>query len=95
MQLLKQVEGVTDVQLGGHFGSSNDIRIEFKYLDRDYVVWEPFGDNSRYWIGPKDQEKDVTNISELENIFEQYRPPFYRALFGDLLTLRPFKRVAK
>jgi hypothetical protein len=26
---------------------------EFTIGDRLFVAWEPFGDNSRYWIGPK------------------------------------------
>lgn len=93
VRLLKQANGITDVHLGGRFGSPNDVRITFKYLDRDYIVWEPFGDNSRYWIGPKNSEESMADASELENIFERYKPPFYRALLGDLLTLRLFKRM--
>src|SRR5215510_9273577 len=27
---------------------------EFSLAGAQFVVWEPFGDNSRYWIGPKD-----------------------------------------
>lgn len=93
MRLLKQEKGVTDVHLGGHFGSSNDIRIEFKYFGRDYIVWEPFGDNSRYWVGPKNTEEGVVDAGGLESVFERYKPPFHRALLGDLLTLRLFKRM--
>lgn len=92
-KLLKQIEGVADIRLGGRFGSSNDIRVEFKYLDRDYIVWEPFGDNSRYWVGPRDLRERVTHIDELQAAFGRYKPPFHRALLGDLLTLRLFQRV--
>ena len=92
-QLLKQVDGVSDVKLGGHFGSSNDIRIEFQYLGCNYMVWEPFGDNSRYWIGPKNPEESVADAKGLEDIFRRYQPPFYRSLLGNLLTLRLFRRT--
>ncbi|NYE29637.1 hypothetical protein HDE78_002603 [Rhodanobacter sp. K2T2] len=92
-QLLKQADGVSNVKLGGHFSSSNDIRIEFQYLGCDYMVWEPFGDNSRYWIGPKNPEESVADAKGLEDIFKSYHPPFYRSLLGDLLTLRIFRRA--
>jgi hypothetical protein len=26
---------------------------EFEIRGQKFVAWEPFGDNSRYWIGPK------------------------------------------
>jgi hypothetical protein len=92
-QLLRKAEGITDVHLRGRFGSSDDTRVEFKYLGRDYIVWEPFGDNSRYWIGPKHPEQGAADMVGLENIFKRYRPPLYRALLGDLLTLRLFRRL--
>jgi hypothetical protein len=81
-RLLMKAEGVTDVQLRGRFGSSDETRVEFKYLGRDYIVWEPFGDNSRYWIGPKNPEEDAADIVGLESIFKRYRPPLHRALLG-------------
>lgn len=95
-QLLRKTEGVTDVSLRGRFGSADDTRVEFKYRGRDYIVWEPFGDNSRYWIGPKDPEEGAADIAGLESSFKRYHPPpFHRALLGDLLTLRVFRRAAR
>jgi hypothetical protein len=91
-RVLTGVDGVSDVNLGGRFGSSNDIRVQFKYRDRDYVVWEPYGDNSRYWIGPKNLDDASVDIAQLEDAFKRYRPPFYRAFLGDLVTLRLLKR---
>jgi len=91
-RLLGKLSGVTDVHPRGRFGSSDEVRVEFKYLGRDYLVWEPFGDNSRYWIGPKNPENGAVDIAGLESAFKQYRAPFHRALLGDLLTLRLFKR---
>jgi hypothetical protein len=28
---------------------------EFTVDGREFVAWEPYGDNSRYWIGPKEE----------------------------------------
>jgi hypothetical protein len=92
-RLLKQVDGVTEVRLGGGFTSSNDFRVEFKYRNQDYVCWEPFGDNSRYWIGPKDPDEGAGSIATVEDAFKHYRPPIYRAVIGDVLTLRLLKRL--
>lgn len=92
--LLEQAEGISDVRLRGRFGSSDDVRIEFKYLGWSYIVWEPYGDSSRYWIGPKNLEERAEGIAELQEVFKRYQPPFYRALLGDLLTLRMFRRKA-
>lgn len=93
-RLLGKLDGVTDVGLGGRFGSSNDVRVEFKYQNRDYVVLEPFGDNSRYWIGPKNSAESAGDIGQVESLFKRYRPPFHRALIGDILSLRVLKRLA-
>lgn len=91
-RLLAKVNGVTGVHLRGRFGSSDDIRVEFKYLDRDYIVWESYGDNSRYWIGPKNPDENAGDIGNAENAFKLHHPPFYRQIIGDILSLRLFKR---
>jgi hypothetical protein len=90
MRLLTAVEGVTEVHLGGRFGSSDDIRIEFKCQGHDYIVMEPFGDNSRYWIGPKGGKDDVpaaANIGKIKSAFESYKPPLPIKIIGDLVSL--------
>lgn len=88
-EILRAVEGVTDVKVGKPPGESRDVRVAFKYLGIDYIVWEPFGDNSRYWIGPeqeKEQPSDI-DIAPLANAFREYEPPFLVKVFGDLITL--------
>lgn len=90
VRLLNTVEGVTEAHLGGRFGSSDDIRIEFKCEGHDYIVMEPFGDNSRYWIGPKGGKDDVpaaANIGKLRSAFEGYKPPLAVKLLGDVVSL--------
>ena len=89
-RLLDKIEGVTEVHLGGHFGSPDDVRIEFKCQGRDYIVMEPFGDNSRYWVGPKGGKDDgaaVANIRHIRVAFEGYKPPLPVKVLGDLASL--------
>ena len=90
-QLLKSLDGVTDVELVGHLGSRSDVRLKFNFHQVKYLVIEPFGDNSRYWIGPENT-KDGIRTKQLENTFKSYRPPFIRSVIGDVLHLRLFNR---
>ncbi|UPG91191.1 hypothetical protein L2Y96_05275 [Luteibacter aegosomaticola] len=94
-KLLKQAEDVTDVRLRRRFGSSDDVRVDFNYLGSTYVVWEPFGDNSRYWIGPKEPGPRDPDIRCLEALFDGYQPWLLRSLVGDVLTLNLFKRLVR
>ena len=87
-RLVAAVDGVADVKLRRMFSKSSDVHIEFNYHGQPYILWEPFGDSSRYWIGPKEESGDVGNIAALEATFKGYRPPLYRTLLGDLLMLR-------
>lgn len=91
-RLLGQVNGVSDVRVRGLFSKWEDVRVWFKYMGHEYVVLEPFGDNSRYWIGPKDDSGNALDIGDIENAFKDYRPPLHREIFGDVLTLRLFKK---
>jgi hypothetical protein len=54
-------------------------RFAFIYLGRSCVVHEPFGDNSRYWIGPVAQEPaiDMTAVRDAFSRF-QFRLTFDR-----------------
>lgn len=100
-KLLKQSEGVTEVRVRRAFRDPGDVHVLFRFLGRAYIVLEPWGDNSRYWIGPADMVRgfdavlplpNVSDISKLEVTFENYRPPLHRAIVGDLLTLKFIKR---
>jgi hypothetical protein len=91
--LLENVEGVTDIQLRKMFSKSSDVHAQFKYLGYPYIVWEPFGDNSRYWIGPEHEPEKAPEIAKLEDALSRYRPPLHRTIIGDLLTLRFITRL--
>lgn len=65
---------------------SGDVRLLFRFKGREFQVVEPFGDNSRYWIGPADDSTaPAEGISDLHEVFVRYRPGFLgviRSLVG-------------
>jgi hypothetical protein len=92
-RLLRQLDGISDVHVRKPFRRWEDIHVWFKYMNRDYIVQEPFGDNSRYWIGPKETVEKALDVTAIENVFRSYRPSLHRGIPGDVLTLRLFKRL--
>ena len=92
-RILAGIDEVTAVRLWPLFRST-DRRVEFRFRGRDFMVWEPYGDSSRYWIGPQDDNDDrPIDISVIEDAFKRYRPPPYHRVIGDILTLRILKRL--
>lgn len=82
-RIVTAVDGVADVAQRKAFSKSSDVHVEFKYRGQPYIVWEPYGDSSRYWVGPKEEANEVGDITALEAAFQRYRPPLHRALIGD------------
>jgi len=89
-RILSTVRHVSDVEVRPLFGRSPDVHVRFKYVGLPYVVWEPYGDNSTYWVGPEDIASAV-DAAPLEEAFRCYDPPIHRRIFGDLLSLRFLK----
>lgn len=87
--LLGKTPQITNIQAKNL--SHPEYRVEFKYCGIDCVVWEPFGDNSRYWIGPKDKDSKI-DISEIREIFDKYSPPLLMRMLGDIVTLKLFQK---
>jgi hypothetical protein len=54
---------------------------EFLLQGQLFVAWEPFGNNSRYWIGPEPPEW-CPQVDTVRNAFLQFQP---------LLLRNPFK----
>ena len=51
--------------------SADEIHVRFSFSGKRFVVWEPFGDNSRLWVGPEDGEIISPEvIDELKSKFE-------------------------
>ena len=78
-RLLESVEGVSDVRRWRPFRGWGEMRLRFSYRGVECVVWEPFGDNSRYWIGPE-EKTDAFDIGEIERAFREHRPAIWRWL---------------
>ncbi len=73
------------------FSIGNENYVEFKYQGRDFIVWEPYGDSSRYWIGPKDASSDHVDIADLEKSIKQHQPAILRRIIGEVVTLNLFR----
>lgn len=80
------VADVSDVVVRKPFSGSGDVRATFRYRGDEFAVTEPFGDNSRYWIGPvaKNLKRDV---SPIERQLASYVPSLFRRVLGGLVTL--------
>ena len=92
-EILKATRGVSAVQFGGRFGSNNDVRLMFNFLNSSFIVWEPYGDNSRYWIGPKESSQKPIDIRIVELAFINYLPPLHKRIVGDILNFRLTRRL--
>jgi hypothetical protein len=83
---IASVAGVTDVSVCKPFSGSGDVRAKFHYQGDEFAVVEPFGDNSRYWIGPAAQVPH-RDVSPIEAQLKAFSPSLLRRVVGDLVTL--------
>ena len=58
----------------------NDDRMTFTFQGEPCVVNEPWGDSSRYWIGPLDAHSSILDMTPLHRAFQAYRSPVVRLL---------------
>lgn len=84
--IIQSVSGVTDVYVRKHFSRSGDTRVKFRVHGREFVVVEPFGDNSRYWIGPAAMNGEDVDMSAIGDAIRSYKPSFLRRLLGGIVT---------
>ena len=90
-RLLQQAASVSEVKRRRLFSGDGDVLVRFKHLGHPCIVWEPYGDNSRYWVGPENPEVFPEDLREVERVFDDYSPPMHRAMIGNLLSLRFLK----
>ncbi len=83
VQVIETVEGVTEAKACGLFFSERDVRAKFRFHCDEFAVVEPFGDNSRYWIGPV-SELTKRDISPIEKQLASH----VAGPFGDSFVLR-------
>ncbi len=87
-KLLSDVDDISDVRVREPFSSSSDVHLRFQYLGSEFIVWEPYGDSSRYWIGPENaDDPPKVDIAPLEKALREYKPPVFIKVLGDLITL--------
>jgi hypothetical protein len=72
-KVLRQIPGVTEIRVRRLFQRPFDIQAEFRFQDQQFMVWEPYADSSRYWIGPNTSDKEAIDISTIEMAFRDYR----------------------
>jgi hypothetical protein len=90
--VLSGVKGVSDVRRRRIFSVWDEVHVRFRYRDAECVVREPFGDNSRFWVGQEDVVEAV-DMSEIERAFIKHRPRLPRRIVGDILSLRFITRL--
>ena len=91
VKLLESVEEVANIKRRRLFGRPMDIHVTFTCFGKDCVVWEPYGDSSRYWIGANNEE-EVVDLDAIAKAFSDHRPPFLVKLLGDLVSFKFFRR---
>lgn len=82
MHLLAEVSEVTEVRRGGSYFSNDDVRVRFLYRGAACEVWEPWGDNSRYWIGPANAKDLSIDMTAVRDAFERHQPGLIMSLIG-------------
>ena len=69
LEVLRSVEGVSEVKR--KFFSED--RVTFRFHGHDAVVHEPFGDNSRYWVGLAEPDRsNEVDLRPIHEAFERY-----------------------
>lgn len=92
VSLLRRVPGVSNVRARKPFAGDAELRVAFDYRGNACAIIEPFGDNSRFWIGPADPELTKLDLSPLRSAFTAHRPPVVKRVVGDLLSLKLLRR---
>jgi hypothetical protein len=75
-KILESIKNITEVKRQRF----SEDKIGFNYRDIKMVINEPYGDNSRYWIGPKDGLNDSVNIEEIHQAFQKYESKTIRTI---------------
>jgi hypothetical protein len=56
-RVVRKIPGVRVLKSPKPFSwSRQEVFCEFEVSGQRFQIWEPFGDNSRYWIGPEPPE---------------------------------------
>lgn len=86
LSVIASSEGVSGAAIGKRGSAGADVKATFQYQGHDYVVTEPFGDSSRYWIGPVERNVRL-DITAIEGRLKDFQPSALRRIVGGLITL--------
>ena len=75
--------GVQIEQQRRPFEVGNEVHTAFKFEGTTFVVWEPYGDSSRFWIGPQ-KEVAVDSIKNLHTFVATHWPGPISRLVGQV-----------
>ena len=89
---LAAVPKVSNIRRRRLFASGAEVPVRFEYEGTTCVVWEPFGDNSRYLVVP-DEIGTVLQLQPVEEAFQRFVPNPFDQFVGDLMTFRLFKQL--
>lgn len=81
---------VTEVKARVPFTREGAPLLRFTLGGESFIVDEPYGDSSRYWIGPENPETFVGSAVAIAHAFEAYRPSAWRSTLAAILT--PFTK---
>jgi hypothetical protein len=73
-RILRSVDGVSSIKR--QFRS--DDRLTFNFNGVPWVVHEPWGDSSRYWVGPTEAKNHGFDVAPIYDAFARYRSPLVR-----------------
>lgn len=75
VSVVESIVGASVIRRPKRFFSQfrEEIFLEFEIEGRRFEAWEPFGDNSRYWIGPEPAEW-CEQVSRVRTAFARSEP---------------------
>jgi hypothetical protein len=93
--ILSNIEGVREVVCAKSLRFGREVHINFLFNEHACVVWEPYGDNSRYWIGPENTDRTAQSIGLIEDAFKKHQSSIWRQFYGNIATLNFLTRIFK
>jgi len=55
---LAKIPGVKITATRRLFQFGKDVHVRFEFRNKRFIVWESFGDSSRLWIGPEEEQPE-------------------------------------
>ncbi len=90
-RIVKAIPGATLIKKPRTFSwVSEEEFCEWEINGVRFKAWEPFGDNSRYWIGPESAQS-TPEIQMIKDAFLRHRPRFSGAKNARTLTREQVK----